>query len=370
MKKLLLLIPTLDRSGAEKQLTLLASGLPADEFDVRVIALTRGGPYAEVLREQEIPLDVLGKRFKFDPVTFYRLKRTIKDWQPDILHTWLFAANTYGRLVAGGKNAPKVIVSERCVDSWKARWQLWFDQKLIPRTDLLVGNSRSVIDFYRGLGVPEERLRVVHNGIDVPEPVTPDRQQLLQELNLPGDARVVGYVGRLAKQKRIKDLLWCVELLSSLEEKIHLVIIGDGPERDNLQQFAHDTKNDDRIHFLGHHPNPARFFPVMEVFWLASDFEGLSNSMMEAMAAGIPIVASDIPANRELVLPDKTGYLVPVGDSVAFAKQTDIFLKDSEKRARFGAAGKERIRREFSIAAMTEAYAGLYREVLQPTPGS
>ncbi|MGZ0166573.1 MAG: glycosyltransferase, partial [Planctomycetales bacterium] len=123
MIKVFLLIPTLDRSGAEKQLTHLAIGLPRDEFDVEVVALTRGGPYEEQLKAAGIPLTIIGKRWKFDPFALRRLGKLIADKQPDILHTWLFAANAYGRMAVGSNPVSKVVVSERCVDSWKANWQ-------------------------------------------------------------------------------------------------------------------------------------------------------------------------------------------------------------------------------------------------------
>ena len=211
---------------------------------------------------------------------------------------------------------------------------------------------------------PDRRLRVVHNGIALPPPAEVTRAELFEELGLPTAARVVGYVGRLAKQKRVRDLLWTVELISNLQPDIHCLVIGDGPERPALETFSRETQNSDRIHFLGHQPQPSRYFPAIEVFWLASDFEGLSNSIMEAMAVGLPVVASDIPPNRELVVPQKTGYLVPVEDNVGRAKYTDILLKDVEKRTEFGQAAIARIREKFSIDAMVDAYVKLYREVL------
>ena len=103
--KLALVIPTLDRSGAEKQMTLLASRLPRDEFEVHVFALTRGGPFEQSLREADVPVTILGKRWKFDPASMLRLRSALREFKPDIVHTWLFAANAYGRIVGGGRSA-------------------------------------------------------------------------------------------------------------------------------------------------------------------------------------------------------------------------------------------------------------------------
>ncbi|MFG0294392.1 MAG: glycosyltransferase, partial [Maioricimonas sp. JB045] len=106
MIRLLLVIPTLDRSGAEKQLTLLARGLPRDEVSVHVVALTRGGPYADELRAAGVEVTVLGKRMKFDPRALRDLKRLVREERPDVSHSWLFAANAYARFVAGGADGP------------------------------------------------------------------------------------------------------------------------------------------------------------------------------------------------------------------------------------------------------------------------
>jgi glycosyltransferase involved in cell wall biosynthesis len=362
--RIVLLIPTLDRSGAEKQFSLLASRLPRDEFDVRVIALTRGGPYAEVLQAAGIPVTVLGKRFRFDPFVHRRLQQLLAELKPDLLHTWLFAGNAYGRLAAGPNPRYPVIVSERCVDTWKARWQLWVDRKLAPRTTRLIGNSQSVADFYRNQGFPTERMGVIPNGIDLPTLATGVREEVRRELAIPAEARVVTYVGRLAAQKRVDDLIWAFELIREMQyADVHFLIAGDGPLRENLKRFADSLQMGPRIHFLGQRSDPLRLMAGSDLFWLASDFEGLSNSVMEAMASGLPVVASDIPPNRELVIPGETGFLVPVGDRIAFAQFANRILNDPTLGERLGVAGRERIRTEFSIDRMVEAYARLYREV-------
>jgi glycosyltransferase involved in cell wall biosynthesis len=330
---------------------------------VRVAALTRGGPYEAELEASGIPVKVLHKRFKCDPITYWRLRRLLREWPPDVLHSWLFAANSYGRLAAGPRPPFPVVVSERCVDSWKSGWQLWLDRKLIGRTTRLVGNSRSVADFYRDVGVPPEKLAVIPNGIEFPTIAPEARESVRCELGIPPESQVVGYVGRLAGQKRVMDLIWAFELIRVMHGEVHFVIVGDGPERAKLESFAHSLEIGPRVRFLGHRDDARRLLPALDLFWLASDFEGLSNSVMEAMAAGLPVVASDIPPNRELVIDGETGFLAPVGDRVAFAQLAERFLLNPALAHQFGSAGRERIAREFSVERMVEAYSRLYQEV-------
>ena len=174
---------------------------------------------------------------------------------------------------------------------------------------------------------------------------------------------MIGFIGRLAKQKRVDDLVWTMALLIVLQPDVHLLLIGDGPERDKLTKFARDINVDEAARFTGHRPNAAKLLRVMNVFWLASDFEGQSNSLMEAMAAGLPVVVSDIPPNRELVVDGATGFLVNVGDRVAFQQFTERLLADPKLAKQMGDAGRERMRQHFSIDSMVAAYAKLYREV-------
>lgn len=364
MIRVLLLIPTLDRSGAEKQLSLLATGLPRSEFEVHVAALTRGGPYETPLRENGIPVTVLHKRLKGDPLALWKLRRLIRDLRPDVLHTWLFAANAYGRLAVGRRHRPNVVISERCVDTWKSGWQLALDRRLIPRTDRLVANSDSVAGFYRDRGFPSDRITVIPNGIECRHSENVDRTAKLRELDIPPEAGIVGYIGRLARQKRVDDLIWAMQLLWQITSPVYLLIVGDGPEKEKLVARARHFGCDHLIRFLGHRDDSLELIDLLDVFWLASDFEGLSNSVMEAMAAGVPVVASDIPPNRELVVHGETGYLVRVGDSVGFAQFASRLLEDSELAQRLGTAGQNRVRAHFSVDATVNAHAALYRQLV------
>jgi glycosyltransferase involved in cell wall biosynthesis len=362
--RLALIIPTLDRSGAEKQFTLLATGLPRDEFDVHVALLTRGGAFEAELSMAGIPVTRIGKRFKCDPMAWWRLRNWLKRLQPDIVHTWLFAANAYGRLAVRAVPKAGVIVSERCVDSWKAGWQHWLDRKLLPGTDRVIGNSQSVVDFYREHGVPGQKLVMIPNGISPFTPPDLSRAALLERLRFPPDAFVAMYVGRLAPQKRVDDLVWAVETLRQIRPQLRLVLVGDGPARDSLQRFARDIHCQEHVRFVGMQDDVANWLNLADVFWLASSFEGMSNSLMEAMAAGKPCVVSDIPPNRELIDQAVHGFLVPPGDTVAFMQFTRRLIDELELREQLGNAARSRTLRDFSVDRMRERHIALYREVI------
>ncbi|MBX3442398.1 MAG: glycosyltransferase [Planctomyces sp.] len=359
------LIPTLDRAGAEKQLVLLACGLPRDRFQVDVIGLTRGGPLEADLLRAGIPVTVLKKRGKVDVRAFQALRERLRNDPPDILHTWLFAGNSYGRLAASGNRRFRIVVSERCVDSWKSGWQLWLDRRLISRTDRLLANSESVAEFYRSHGYPASKVTVIPNGVTPPPPPAMSRAEFLESLDLPAETKLVGYIGRLAKQKRVQDLLWGLQVLRQADPRCRLAVVGDGPEREHLEQYARDVECSAFVRFLGHREDAARLLHHFDAFWLASDFEGLSNSLMEAMAIGLPSIASDIPPNRELIQHGEHGYLANLGDGVAFAQYTVKLLGDDALRTRLGEAARRRMQTEFSVEAMIAAHAALY-ETLTP----
>lgn len=396
MHRIALVIPTLDRSGAEKQLTLLATHLPREEFEVQVVALTRGGPYAKDLSAAGIPVTVLQKRLRFDLVAAWRLRSLLQRLQPDVVHTWLFAANAYVRLVlprrtlpppASGRSPPpqadpqashlaapppalrpRMVVSERCVDAWKSGWQLWLDRRLIHRTDRLIANSRAVAEFYQQLGYPAERVTVIPNAVVPPPPPALPREAWLKQWGWSPETKLILWAGRLARQKRVQDILWGCQLLRQADPRTRLAIVGDGPERDRLFEYARQIEVADYVRFLGPRDDAASLLHYADVFWLASDFEGMSNSLMEAMACGKPVVVSDIPPNRELVTHEREGYVVPIGDGVALAQFTRKLFDDPSLAVRLGSAGRRRMAEEFPLDRMVQAHADLYRSLLSPSP--
>ena len=362
--RVLEIIPTLVRGGAEKQLTLLAAGLPRDRFEVHVCTLTERGPLEEEIRAAGLPYHHIGKSGKVDPRAYRRLRKLIQELRPDVVHTWLFAANAYGRQAALSAGVRKIIAGERCVDPWKSWPQLAIDRWLARRTSRIATNSSGVVEFYVRHGLPRDKFVVIPNGVPEVEPTTPTpRAELLSEFGLPADARLIGAVGRLWPQKRIKDLIWAADLLKVIRDDVHLLIIGEGPQRWRLEKYRDQVRIRDRVHFLGARDDVARLMPHFDCFWLASGYEGQSNAVMEAMTAGVPVVASDIPGNQDLVVPGETGYLFPLGDRAELARYTREILDDPDLARRLGEAGRLRMRECFSADKMIARYAQLYETV-------
>lgn len=366
-RKILFVIPTLDQSGAEKQLATLVTRLPRDEFEPSVITLTRGGYYERMLRDHDIPHENLGKRFKFDPQAMRRLRKRIREQEPDIIHAWLFAANSYVRLVAPKDMKSRIVISERCVDQWKARWQKLLDRRLRSRTDALVGNSPAVVQFYEGLGYRPEQLHYIPNGLAMPERTDRSaiRERMIRELDLPRDARLIMYVGRLAKQKRVEDILWAMQVLRQIEPRARLLLIGDGPERELLIPLAKSLEVDEYVRFVGHRRDAHQLLAAADLFWLASEFEGLSNSVMEAMSHGVVPLVTRIDANAALVEDDHNGYLFQIGDSIALANLSMRLLQNEEQRREMGQRARERMAEDFSVEQMVRQYVKLYRRLLE-----
>ncbi len=349
-------------------MALLAAGLPRDRFDVHVAVLTHSGPLEASLREANIPVTLIGKRWKVDPIAYWKLQQHIKALQPDIVHTWLFAANAYGRQAAIAAGVKHIVGGELCVDPWKTTAHFVIDRYLARRSDRIVTNSNGVVDFYASKGLSRDKFVVIHNGIQPAQPSRLSREELLGQLGLPTDSRLIAAVGRLWPQKRVKDLIWACDLLKCIREDTHLLIIGDGPQRARLERFRDQVEIADRVHFLGERGDVPDLLPHCECLWLGSGYEGQPNAIMEAMNARLPVVATDIPGNRDLVAHGETGFLVDVGDRAAFAQQTQVLLADPELARRMGEAGERRLREHFSYEQVIERHAKLYEELAARAP--
>lgn len=365
--RIALIIPTMDRGGAERQVCLLAAGLPRDIFDVHVVLLTRGGPREAELSAAKVPYTIIGKSHKFAPTTYFQLKRHLRDLSPHIVHTFLFAANSYGRMAAHSVGVPVIIGSERCVDLWKTWYHRFIDRKLARVSAAMTTNSSGVVEFYEKSGLSKDLFTVIPNGIEAVTVQPSSRDTIAKSYGIDPKRRWIGAVGRLWPQKRYRDLIWAAEMLNTLRgDDTTLVIVGDGPQLGELQRHRDAVSNPNRILFVGARSDVPQFLPHLDAFWLASGYEGQSNALMEAMQVGRLCIASDIPGNRDLITHDSTGVLVEVGDAADFARQTQHCWSHPEFAAQLGQAAAARIAADFSIERMIANHCELYARLGSP----
>lgn len=364
-KRIVWIIPTLDQGGAEKQLVMLANRLDPSEFDATLIVLTRAGPLQSQLDTQRTRLIVLGKPRKFDPWVLRRLAKELRHLRPDIVHTWIFAANAYGRVAAKWAGVPCILASERSTDPWKSSLHLAIDRILARITRGITTNSQGVVDFYSRRGIDRALFEVIPNGIEPRDPRGEiSREEALARLGIDPRRRLILSIGRLWPQKGYKDLIWSAEILRALRGDTSYAILGEGPERQRLEEYRDQVRAASEVYLVGHRSDASAILPHADLLWNGSLYEGQSNTILEAMQVGVPVLASDIPGNRELVRDGETGILFPVGDVDRLMRLSNQLLDDSELRERLVGGAQKYVLQEHDAQKMVDRHADYYRRMM------
>ncbi len=370
-QRVLQIIDTLDRTGTAQQMCLLARGLPQEEFEVHVCALSRGGPLGDALAQEGIPVHVIGRRWSADPVTFWRLVRLVKEIRPQAIHAWQAAGRAYGaaaarycgveRLVAVWREAPYCTSSlPRAIDRFVGR-----------QAATVVATCSAVRDYCSGRGTAAEKLKVIPSGTCQAPPASVTRGQILDRLGLPESAALIGWAGRLEADRGGKDAIWAADLLKVIRDDAHLLVFGAGPHRDRLVRFRDQVEIADKVHFLGVRGDFDEFLPHLDQFWSTRRLPGTPQAILEAMAAGVPVVAADVPGTRELIQHEVSGYLFAPGHRAGLARWAEYLLNHRDAAKQVGAAGRKRVESEFSAEKMVEAWRRVltaFGSSIRPTP--
>jgi glycosyltransferase involved in cell wall biosynthesis len=360
-------IGELGTGGAEYQLYELVRGLDRTRFAPTVIALSAGGYWAERIGALDVPVIELPSRHSMEIGRLRRLRRHLRDVAPHVLHTVLWSGNAYGRLAAIGLGIPVVITAERNVVR-RPGWQRLVERALDGMTDRYLVNSAAIVEELtaRG-GLAHRKMQVVHNGIDlgaVP-PFDPDRAQARAGLGFAPGRRLVAQVGRLEPQKDYPTFLAAAALVAARVPDVDFLVVGDGRLRDELEREAARLGIGDRVRFTGVRHDVPALLGAVDVLALTSRFEGLPNVVIEAMATGAVAVATDVGGARELVVPDETGAIVPVGRPDVVADAIAGLLGDPARARRMALAARARIEERFSVGAMVRRTTALYEECLR-----
>jgi glycosyltransferase involved in cell wall biosynthesis len=359
MRRILHIIDSLDYNGVTSQLLVLAKSLAQANIEVHVCALGINNPRQIDFAAAGISTHTIPRRWALDPLADWQLVRYVRKLKPSIVQTWDSLPGMFGPIMAG---LPFIAGNYR-IDRWKPAWQWALERRFAKRAARRSTNSMPVRAWSVRHGLPAAESSVIPGGVELERRSDVSREELLRTLNLPADARLIGVVGQLAPQKRVKDLIWAADLLRVLHNNLRVLVIGDGPLRDQLQEYARLASDLEHIHFLGAGSDAWRITPHLDVLWNASENVGQSVAILEAMAAGVPVIASDTESNRELIVDGETGYLIPLGTRsgrAARARLTDRIFTDVSLASRLGKASIDRVAERFSAEQMLQQHLALY----------
>ncbi len=369
------LITELGVAGAERCVYELSSRLDPKRFCVHVAAL-RGGAFADRLTSAGIGVTVLDVRGKLDVVALARLANLLRREKFDLLHTHLFHADLAGRIAARMVGVANLVHTVHVAEARFRPWQYAWSRMTANWCDRIVCVSQAVRDHHaRKSHLPLWRYEVIYNGIDADaySPNPQRREELRRRWGVGGDEILVAFVGRLNFQKNLPMLLKAIGSLVRNRNDIHLVVAGDGPESPKLQTFLRENASSPRrackpgcrVICLGQTDDVAGVLAATDIFAMPSRWEGFGLAAAEAMAAGLPVIATKVPGLTELIEDGAGGLLIDSEDTDALTAAINKLADDRDERVRLGSTGQKRIKERFSIEANITAHERLYESLCQ-----
>ena len=365
-------IYALGTGGLENGLVNLINRTPPNRYRHAIICLTESGSFAGRITVPGVPIIALHKRPGHDPAMYWRLWRALRRLRPAIVHTRNMAAldtQLLGLLMprtrrVHGEHGRDV----HDLDGSNRRYR-WLRRALAPLIQRFICVSQDLAQWLvEDVGIPGRKVVQLYNGVDHERFASPGPKPADWPAHWPADALVVGTVGRLAavkdQQTLIRALAHSFQMRPDLRKRVRCIVVGDGPERPALEVAIAAAGLGEAVWLAGDRVDVPALLGAMDLFLLPSLGEGISNTVLEAMAAGLPVIATHVGGNPELVIEGETGHLVPVGDPAALAAAVLPLLDDPARRRAFGEAARQSVRERFDWPRTVAGYLAVYDEVL------
>jgi glycosyltransferase involved in cell wall biosynthesis len=351
--------------GAEEMVLNLVRHLPP-RFEPVVACIHDAGPIGEEIRRTGVRFEVLGLTPGVArPLDVLRLRDAVHALAPTIAHTFLLTGSLYGRFAAMMTGVPIVIGTEVNIYENKRPLHARFERWLMRGTDAVIASAASVKDYYvTQVGADPAKVEVIYNAVDWSQlHATMSREALRASVGVPIDAPVAGIIARLTEQKAHRVLFEAIARpeLSSM----HLVVVGDGELAGDLRSRAESLGLSARVHFLGARRDLGNILGAIDIFTMPSFWEGLPLSMVLAMGAGVPVVASRVAGIPEVVSDRISGLLVDPGNSDQLARALAQLADDPSMRARLGDEARRFVIPRFGVDRYVHSIVSLYDRLLE-----
>lgn len=361
--RLLFVIDELDIGGTEQQLLELVKRIDRRKY-VPLVCCFRPGRVAKEIEAAGVPVLTIKKRAKVDLRLILSLWRLMRRERIDLVQTYLFTANTWARLAAILARVPLIVTSERNVDMWEEWYKRVLGRMLDRWTTRTIANSQAVKDYLVKKGIAPEKIVVIYNGVNLARFHGPASSAAVKTaLGIPAHHHVVGFLARLEPAKDPHTFLQAAALLAEKSQDISFLLIGGGSLQGDLEQTACRLGIGERVVFTGPQRDVPRLLAACDVLVMSSLKEGMSNTIMESMAAGKPMVATRVGGNAELIQDGETGFLVPTRDPAAMVSAIHEILTNPTRAEAMGRQAEARVAQLFSVDAMVAATERLYAEL-------
>ena len=367
-RRVLHLITSLGVGGVQNQLAKVVSSYDRESFTPSVCCLSDKGEIGGELEQNGLEVQALGEEVAgFNPRLLLRLYRLLRAEKVSILRAHKYRSAFYGVLAGRMAKVPAIVPSFHLPQAVRKPRRRLMIRLLALLSDEVVAVSYAVKEnLVDSIGIPRSKVKVIHNGVDLTDfQNLPSKEEAKRRLGVPPDRLVIGAVGRMKAQKGYSFLLQALPLLKEGGlSNFWVIMVGEGEARSSLEREARDLGCGEKVHFLGMRRDVPFLLRGMDVFAFPSLWEGFGTSLVEAMAAEVPAIASDLPCVREIIPDERYGLLVPPRDVQALAEGILEFRGDGKLRESVVEAAKDRAFQSFSLGKVVSAYQDLFREVL------
>jgi len=353
---------SLNPGGTERLVVQLATRLHRD-VPTAVVCLDEPGAWAGEIEAAGISIQALGRTPGFHPSLGRRIARAAAAHRATVIHAHHYSPFVYSCVARLWMPGVGVVFTEhgRLSDSRPSPKRRLANRILASFPRAVCAVSAELGAHLVAEGFPQSRVEVVHNGIDIgPLPNADERREVRTALGADDDVMVIGSVARLDRVKDLGSLLHAASSLRATGQKVMVALVGDGSERPALEQLAGTLGIAGDVRFLGHRDDARRWLAGWDVYVNCSVSEGVSLTILEAMAAGLPVVATAVGGTPE-VLDDTSGVLVPSRDPAALTAAIAALIQGRARRARLAAGARARVEASFTLDRMVRSYADIYR---------
>ena len=360
-------IDSLKYGGAETLLFELTSRLDAYGFHPTVF-YCEPGPLVEDFVNQKIPVTHLPWLARVDPLLLVRMVKVIRKERPQIVHTHLFKSDFHGRFAARIAGVPVLVSTLHNCNAWAQNPLFGLTYGFTARfTDKIIAVADEVRDYaIRYLRIPPQKLLTISNAVSIERFEGKSREGLAvrKEFNISPDTPLLGIVGRLEPQKNHENFLRAAQRIHEYNQNVRFLIVGDGSLRDQLVALTKALGLQDAVIFCGLRKDIPAVMAALDVLVISSHYEGLPVALLEAMAAGRPIVSTAVNGVPSVVEDGESGILVEPSNSNALADACLRLIDNPDLRRKMGQNGHERIQSRYSMTAMTEKTVALYSNLI------